>query len=793
MVDDIGGALVLVVPHGLMRGWQIAPGHDGGLCDVKQAGGDHVVHARHLVGIAQVRAKDRRRRHQDSALARPYLRRIESVSAAGHLFAVDNTAGEGLDQRRADTEGVVAGAFEDQVGCAARVVGAAQERTHCRAEGLERSVLEVAHTAAEGLDVLLRVGQPGHGRRPVEVLALAAANVFERHHAHHRIFEAQRLHELALRIGAGGHHGARTDRADRFDHLQSGGVEQLGTVRSVVEQHGLASAGAGTLQHGFGRRAARLATESEVVARRRAIEGQRAALGQQLETARKRRLAGMRDDIVRQSTAVLAPVLVQQWLARGFPAGRVILGNRRVQTLEPWVGAIECAHRALRADEARPRLARHPAGDRQASPGGTLERFQPGAGGRSFDEQGLAGRDLQRGEQGSHDRAQVQDVGARLLKRQVGRKGVQLRTLGDQKLGMAAGAGFVALDRKAHKHRVATRQRAEQVGLARVHRNQIAHLQAALALGLAAQRRDQRHTARAGDLHVLFVIVEGRDRNAGQCPDVVEVDLGGQHVDQRLVRQWRLHRHDELDLAHSRLAEARLAGGRVARHAKSELPLRKRRHAGVERGAEREQLTSRQLLLDPRRMLSGHLDRAAPDWQGRALFIHELLDAGLAAFRVDHGLRKQLGLDRQALVQALGPAGADGLQCAVTCTTAAGPLQLRVHLLQVLVSQRSIERQRRGCIPRRQAVVAVLQRTAEHAVCAAAARTCAQKLADARVRRRDHVGRGAGQFIDHAQRQRLIAADIAPAQDQVQRIAQAVGAATAGQQARQPLRAAVAG
>ena len=146
--------------------------------------------------------------------------------------------------------------------------------------------------------------------------------------------------------------------------------------------------------------------------------------------------------VVGQPAAVLPLVFVQQRLARRGPAGGVVLGYGRVQPLEACIGAVKRAHCALRADEGRARRTRHAASDGQARAAGAFQRLQPGAGGRALDEQRLARRDLQRGEQRTHDGAQVQDVGAGLLQCEVtaAGNGMQLRRLGDQKLRMAAGA-----------------------------------------------------------------------------------------------------------------------------------------------------------------------------------------------------------------------------------------------------------------------------------------------------------------------------------------------------------------
>ena len=303
------------------------------------------------------------------------------------------------------------------------------------------------------------------------------------------------------------------------------------------------------------------------------------------------------------------------------------------------------------------------------------------------------------------------------------------------------------------------------------------------------------------------MVVEGRHRNAGQRPDVVEVDFGSQHVDERLVRLGRLYRHDEFDFALDRCAETRLAGGRVARHTESVLPGRQWRDAGVERRAAFEQFALRQLAIDPRCVVGHPLHAAAVDGQGRALLVHELANAGLAAGRVDHGLREQFGLDRQPGIQALRPAGADGVQRTVARTAPPRPLQLRVHLLQVVIGQRRVQRLRCGLVPQREAVVALAQRRAEcaclgaclgavlraaFAIATAIATATAQILADASMRCRQHVRRRTGEFVHHAHRQRLGATDVAAAQDQVERIAQTLFAAPRGQEARQALRAAIA-
>jgi hypothetical protein len=250
----------------------------------------------------------------------------------------------------------------------------------------------------------------------------------------------------------------------------------------------------------------------------------------------------------------------------------------------------------LRRDERGAVRARNETDGLQSISRRTLYRLEAGARRRAFGEQRLAGLDLQRREQRAHDGAEIQHIGARGLQRQVRRHGVQLRSLHEQKLLVTAGVGFIALDRKACVHRIARGERGEQITLAGIHGDQIADLQSPLALHFTAERGDQRDAARARDLIVEIVVFERRHRNASDRPDVVEVDLGGEHVDHGLVRARRWHGHENLALEVFRQAMGGRTGGGIADHGVTVLPGRDWREPRKERRTDRQQFTARDQL-----------------------------------------------------------------------------------------------------------------------------------------------------------------------------------------------------
>ena len=142
------------------------------------------------------------------------------------------------------------------------------------------------------------------------------------------------------------------------------------------------------------------------------------------------------------------------------------------------------------------------------------------------------------------------------------------------------------------------------------------------------------------------MVVEGRDRNAGQRPDVVEVDFGGQHVDQRLVRLGRL--------APARSVRPRCFSGAPKRGSpvatsrgtpKPYCQRRQRRDAGVERRAARQQLAGCRLLLRPARHARRRCARAPRRTGSAGLFLSMNCSMPvLPPSRVDDGLGEQLGL-----------------------------------------------------------------------------------------------------------------------------------------------------
>ena len=195
--------------------------------------------------------------------------------------------------------------------------------------------MELPDRFFEPTGLALGVRHRGQRLRPIEVRAFLAADLLERYHAAHRVTEAERLHELALRVAQGRHDEPATSGTHRFDGLETHGVEQCTMTDAraaiitgddtVIEQHRLTRPQAGAAQHLLGRDFARLAGEREPVAAGRAVEGQRAVLGKQLERAREGFLSGVRDRVVRETAAGLRTHLGEQRLTGAFP-GRDRLG-----------------------------------------------------------------------------------------------------------------------------------------------------------------------------------------------------------------------------------------------------------------------------------------------------------------------------------------------------------------------------------------------------------------------------------------------------------------------------------
>ena len=308
--------------------------------------------------------------------------------------------------------------------------------------------------------------------------------------------------------------------------------------------------------------------------------------------------------------------------------------------------------------------------------GAALERLKSGAGRCAFDEERLARTDAQRGEQRAHHGAQVEDIRTGRFEREVRRQRMQLRPLCDQELLMAAGVGLVALDGEPGVHRVARRERREQVALARVDRDQVAHLDATLTLHLAADRRHEGDAARTGHLMVKVVILERRHRDTGKRPDIIEVDLGGEHIDQCLVRLRMRDRQQDLALRVLRQAVRRRAGRRVAYDRVTVLPTGQWRESGEERCADRQQFAPAHHRCDGALVIDRRVSRTAHR-QGCAALVEEGLDPGFSTLRIDHRLGEQLRLARQSRCEPLLPAGAHGIEDPRRSRSTADTLGLR--------------------------------------------------------------------------------------------------------------------
>jgi len=589
-----------------------------------------------------------------------------------------------------------------------------------------------------------------------------------------------------LRIAGGGHDQTRACGAHRLDRLEAHGVEQFGPCDAVIEQHGLAGAQARATQDLLGRAPSGFADERERVTAGGPVERERAVLRQQLEGAREGLLSGVRHHVVGQAAAGLAAHLGKHGLALPLPAGNLggALRHHREGLRPARITAVDRAGGTVRGDECGTLRARHQAHRGEPVARSALHGLEAGARGSALDEQRASRLDLQGGEQRTHHRAEVQHIRTGGLEREVGGQRVQLRALHEQELLVAAGVGLVALDREARVHRVPRGERRQQVALTGVHRDQIADLEPAFALHLAAQRGDQRHAARTSDLVVEVVVLERRHRDAGDRPDVVEVHLGGEHVDHCLGGAGARHGQQDLALHVLRQAVRRRPGVRILDHRMTVLPLRKGRQPGIERRAHRQQFTA---AHERRQILCTRRDRAARR-QRRALFLEEGADPGLAARRIHHRLGEQLGLARQPRPQPCRPAGPHRVEDASGRRATPHGFGLRQQAPHFRIDERGLQWSAPGAFP-------------------------FSVRGDARgelpghqpgaLRRRQVLGREAGRQGDHVfvavrdrvqqpvgeQRVRVVSA---PAEDDLERAPERRGVPGLLEQARQPLRAAVA-
>ena len=255
---------------------------------------------------------------------------------------------------------------------------------------------------------------------------------------------------------------------------------------------------------------------------------------------------------------------------------------------------------------------------------------------------------------------------------------------------MAAGVGLVALDGETGVHRIPCGERRQQIALARVHRDKVAHLDAALALHLAADRRHECDAARTGHLMVEVVVLERRHRDTGERPDIVEVDLGREHIDQCLVRLRVRDRQEDLALRILRQAVRRRAGRRITNDGVTVLPDGQRREPWEERCADRQQFATAHHRRDGALVIDRWVSRA-PHRQGRAALVEEGLDPGLSALGIDHRLGEQLRLACQSRREPLLPAGAHGVQDARRGRPAPHTLGLREQPDHLRPLQRRLE------------------------------------------------------------------------------------------------------
>ncbi len=219
---------------------------------------------------------------------------------------------------------------------------------------------------------------------------------------------------------------------------------------------------------------------------------------------------------------------------------------------------------------------------------------------------------------------------------------------------------------------VAARQRGEQVRLAGIDVDQVADREPAFAAQFGAQRRDEGDAAGAGDLIVEVVVVEGRDRDAGDAPDIVEIHLRGQDIDQGLGGAGLVHRNDDFVLGFCRYVMLWAAGRWIARDGEGVLMGGDGGEAGEEGRADGQQPA---IGEQARARIRGGFEPAAGG-QRRAFAVEEVADAAFAAFRIGGGLGEAFCLVGEAGVQPFAPAEGHRLRRALRGRGAAGVLGL---------------------------------------------------------------------------------------------------------------------
>ena len=256
---------------------------------------------------------------------------------------------------------------------------------------------------------------------------------------------------------------------------------------------------------------------------------------------------------------------------------------------------------------------------------------------------------------------------------------------------MAARPCFVALNCKARIHRIVADLGGKQIARPRINSDKIADFNASLGAHFAPERRNERNATRSSDLSILFMRIERRNRDAGQCPDVVEIDLTCQHVKQGFVGCGLGHPDDEFSFVGGRWTEARRACIGVAGDAKGILPFRDARDTGIKGRADRKQFTCFLQRGPPRLMFLIKPDAVATYGQGRAYFVDELADAGFATLRIDDRFGEQNRLARQPCGHPLLEPCPHGFKRTFASLSAAGPIELTKHALQEFILQNLVK------------------------------------------------------------------------------------------------------
>ena len=238
-------------------------------------------------------------------------------------------------------------------------------------------------------------------------------------------------------------------------------------------------------------------------------------------------------------------------------------------------------------------------------------------------------------------------------------------------------------------------------------------------------------------------------------------------------------------------AETRRSGVRVAGNAISILKRRNRGNAREKRCAKRQQVARSFQGSRARCVLVINPNAIAANGKRWARLVHKLPDTGLAAFRIDNGLRKHRGLALHASRHSLLQTSADGVKRTLACNLSSSPFELFHDPLEEIVGHNRVKIDRRGLLPfmrdplsfcpclAKRAAFAVAHKGADHCM------RCRQDITALCIPRTDHG-------INETNFEGSFAINRAPAQNQIQRIAHTNRTIFVRQQTWQALRAAIA-